>query len=41
MELVKLIVNDKITASSQTNIHPKHYIKRYKTTKMNFDKLLG
>ena len=36
-----LLVNDKITASCQRNIYRKHYIKRYKTTKMNFEKLLG
>ena len=31
-ELEKLRVNDKITASSNTNISTKHYIKPYRTS---------
>ena len=35
------LVNDKITALCQTNIPLKHYFKRYKKTKINFEKQLG
>jgi len=33
MELEKFLVNDKITASCQTNVCPKHYIRYYKQQK--------
>ena len=33
IELEKLLVNEKITASCQTNMSPSHHIKRYKQHK--------
>ena len=33
MELETLLVNDQVTASCQTNMPPKHYIKSYKQQK--------
>ena len=43
MEPQKLLVNDKIGASSQRNMSPKHDIiyQTLQITKMNFEKLLG
>jgi len=37
----KLLVNKKLKASPQTNVSPKHEIKRYEQQNMNFETLLG
>ena len=45
MEHEKLLVNDKITASSQTSVSLKHdhnnMYQKLQATKMNFKRLLG
>jgi len=40
MELKKLLVNDKITASYKTDVSQELF-QMLQTTKMNFEKLLG
>ena len=41
MVLQRFFANGKLTASCQTNVSPKRYIKRYKRQKWTFEKLLG
>ena len=38
---LKLFLNGKITTLSQANMFPRHNIKHYKCTKLNFGKLEG